>query len=440
VVRKAGSKPKLDPIGIVDILARPLFPPEPHRSLLEGVVRVPIWASAREIGGRLVVEDASVPSQSKSERIVESVDRLGDALIKIIAQQVSNAPKVAVLCTGGLDSSIVAALCAYVRNEPPTLITVTGGLISEPELELINCVARYLRAPRIVVDSDLSFRADDIVKQNENASWPAGGVFSSVWRIVAEHCIDEKISVILTGEGGNEICAPDGAEIMDLLRLGRITAALASFGRTRDTDYPNMIGFLRRARSHGFLPSRSGSSIDEPPATWYGHWQKSFDQSFRRWRCRMADMKYAGFSQCEAQSRIRIDGLEWYAPADPYKRIHIHHPLADEKFRIAYHAAPLEHRVGVRIGLRDKHLLRLLSRRWLPGFVAEHRKVGTANQISVMLASQRGTPIEIDNESAEWLGLDLDQTFCTPWLLPASAGLDWTQTQALLGWARNACR
>jgi hypothetical protein len=422
---------------MADILARPLLPAEPSRSLLAGVHRVPVWGSARDVNGDVVVLDAAVPSQSVAETIHQSVDRLDDALRSIVLELTHGAAHPAVLCSGGLDSAVVAAVMAQVMQSPPTLVTVTGDLLSPAEMPLIESVVQFLGARWITVSGGLEFRLNDLRALNVKSPWPAGGVFSTAWRVVTERCLEQGIDLLLTGEGANEICSPDGAEVLDLAAAHNWVDAAKALGRARNTPDATALQYIRRVWSNRFLPTRSLDDPSTPPAAWYGAWNNHFNASRQRWVERIDEMREAGFTWCEALARSRIDGLSAYAPSDPFGRMRFGHPIADPRFRAAYFAAPIQHRTGVRVGVGHKHLLRLVARRHLPAIVSEHRKIGPSNQIAVLTASESSDFNRVDAGAADWLGLDLGPSFERPWELPASAGLDWTQIQALLSWASN---
>jgi hypothetical protein len=423
---------------MADILARPLLPAEPFRSLIANIIRIPAWASAHvNTNGMLSVLDAAIPSRSASETITQSVDRLDDALCRIVTDLIHGAENPAVLCSGGLDSAVIAAVVAKIMKVPPTLITVMGDVLSWAEMPLIESVVRALNARWITIHEGLEFRCDDVRVLNDQSAWPAGGVFSSAWRCATDRCVKEKIDLILTGEGANEICSPDGAEALDFADAREWVNSATALGRTRDTDEETIFHHVRRVWSNRFLPTRALNDASKPPAEWYGDWATHFETSRQRWVGRMDELHRSGFTWCEALARVRIDGLSAYAPADPLRRVRFGHPIADERFHAAYFSAPLHHRVGVRVGVGHKHLLRLVARRYLPAIVSEHRKIGPSNQVAVLASPANPEINGFDADAAEWLGLNLSRSFQRPWELPASAALDWTQIQALLGWAHN---
>lgn len=437
VVRKSGSEPALDPAAMADILARPLLPAEPFRSLLAGVYRVPTWGTALDVNGDIAVIDGDVPCQSVLETIAQSVDRLDDTLRCIVLELLQGATNPAVLCSGGLDSAVVAAVVASLTKSPPTLVTVTGDVLSPAEIPLIESVVQFLGARWITISEGLEFRLSDVRALNVKSAWPAGGVFSTAWRVATERCVEQGIDLLLTGEGANEICSPDGAEALDLAATCDWVEAAKALGRARDTQTVTALKYLRHAWSNRFLPTRALNDPSRPPAAWYGAWTTHFEASRQRWAKRIDEMHKAGFTWCEAVARSRIDGLNEYAASDPFGRMRFGHPIADPRFRTAYFAAPIQHRTGVRVGVGHKHLLRLVARRYLPAIVSEHRKIGPSNQVAVLTASPKSDSTHVDTAAADWLGLDLDPSFERPWELPAGAGLDWTQIHALLGWANN---
>lgn len=202
VATKCGLPFVLDEEALVDTLARPLYPADYTRSLLAGVQRIPTWASAELLEGTLKITDAAQPAEVSPASIDETIERLEDTLTLIISESVKGRKHPAVLCSGGLDSAVVAALTARVLGCSPTLVTITGsGILSPAEMPLIEAVVKFLKARWITIDKKIAFELGDLYAENRGKSWPAGGVFSTGWRVTADTALEHGIDLLLSGEG-----------------------------------------------------------------------------------------------------------------------------------------------------------------------------------------------------------------------------------------------
>jgi hypothetical protein len=196
--------------------------------------------------------------------------------------------------------------------------------------------------------------------------------------------------------------------------------------------------FLRGARRTSLLPAKAWSWGDTTVIRWYGLSKRELIAAAERWRHRTATEIEGGASMCEAHAGFRLEAMLPLVAADPRDQVRFAHPLASDDVRRAYFLAPLQNRHPSPGHHRDKWLLRLVGRTILPSALTESPKIGTANQVGVLRhRSERGRDA-VDRRASEWLGFTLDGAFERPDRLPASLGLDWAQTHALVVWARAA--
>jgi asparagine synthetase B (glutamine-hydrolysing) len=446
-LRSSARQPEVHKAALSDSLAYALRPAATSASLLRGVVRVPPWSRAVAChGSAVVVDDIRVPTASERFESTEtSARRLHQAILQATAELVGDAEAVGVLCTGGLDSAIVAAAATAVLGKPPILLTATGGLVTGGELQRLRRLIDALAAPTLRIEGPFPFDVELLRKLNSGSAWPIGGIFSSVWDRVAKECVGVGIEVVLTGEGGNEIFSPAGAEVYDFRSAGRLGDALRGLGAWRQAPGPALRSALRRGRwSPRILPAKVWAAGDASGAAgrWYGRSHEDVAEVESRWQLRLDEMQARGFSATEAVSLLRLEGLEEAGPIDT-PGIRFRHPLANAEVRRAFFKVPIENRYGSGWhSVGDKHLLRLVGQMLLPAAVVGGPKIGPANQISNLVSDGWPEQLPAWTESAAgWLGVNCDDAFLAPALLPASLGLDWTQLLALLAWADNAnCR
>lgn len=122
----------------------------------------------------------------------------------IVKQLVSDAP-LGVLLSGGLDSSIIAAVA---RNHTKKLHTFTVGLAGSQDLVAARCVADYIGS----VHHELIFTIDDIKCYLPTIiyhleSFDKDLVESAIPSYFAAQLASKWVKVILTGEGADELFA-----------------------------------------------------------------------------------------------------------------------------------------------------------------------------------------------------------------------------------------
>ncbi|MFF2205807.1 asparagine synthase-related protein [Streptomyces sp. NPDC058145] len=370
------------------------------------------------------------------------MDCLDQHVREAVRAAVRGATRVGVLATGGLDSSVVAAVAAEVTGRPPLLVSIRGGLCGDLESDLQNDLASELDGDHLILDDIPPFTLDPLFRLNRGCDLPRGGVFSHVWDQACALAADAGADVLLTGEGGDELFGAGPALAAGLLAGGRLFAAAAVLGRGRRSDDAGYVsGLVRQLSSRAFLPALTQPTGAEMALRWRGTYAADAPAATVRRTAQLARLRGAGgLSAAAAVRAVWLERPDLHAAADSEARISCRWPLAESQaLADCVDAIPPSSFAPVRVGCQDKHLLRLVARRRLPARITEQRKVGVVNQISVLLRGIERLPHRDRlTAAAAWLGVTLDDAFWRPSVLPAELGLDWTRLLALCAWADNA--
>ena len=414
------------------MLFYPALPARPDQSLISGVAR-------------LSATSWTPPTRARELDPELAITRIDRALIESV-ERVSRRRPVGVLCTGGLDSALVAAVAAHVTGRPPTLVAVRGGLSSPIEERLQDELATHLGSRLLTIDRLPAFETQPLIDRNANSDFPTGGAFTHVWDYARDRAFAAGVESLLTGEGGNERFSSGALLGADLLGSHPV-AAWSQVSRSRDAT-SSLTGFLREQALNAGLPTvvRPGRSLGEsrqaraanPADCWLGSYAKARTGAARRRRQQLQRMHAAGYGWADADAAIALERHELFDAGDA-AGANVSSPLSAHEVGAAVAMAHPAIRNPVRVGTQDKHLLRVVARKYLPASLSETRKVGISHQIAVMTRRQDlNALLEPLKVGWDWLGLEIDASFGRPDLLPSETGLLWTRTLAFGAWALNA--
>ncbi len=132
-----------------------------------------------------------------------------EVLCAAVESQMMADVRVGVFLSGGLDSSIVAAIAAdYLRARGDRLITFAVGTADSPDLAAARRVAEYLGTEhheRIYDADEALARVPEVVQIIEH--FDPSLVRSAVPNLLVAELAAEHVKVVLTGEGADEIYA-----------------------------------------------------------------------------------------------------------------------------------------------------------------------------------------------------------------------------------------
>jgi len=178
-----------------------------HTTSLEGVFKVPPGHVIEVIGG--VAQSPSpyfrAPSPLEPHNVARS-DReheLYETLSEVVAQHLVADVPVGLLLSGGLDSSIVAALAA--RHTPITTITMAFSESKIDERPYAHTVAHHIGSDH----RDITIQPNEISDDLEETAWYFDDLFAD-WgtvstRLMYKKCREAGIKVVLVGEGSDEL-------------------------------------------------------------------------------------------------------------------------------------------------------------------------------------------------------------------------------------------
>ncbi len=149
------------------------------------------------------------PQDERAVTLDRASDQLYETLSEVVRQQLVADVPVGLLLSGGVDSSILAALAARALDRP--LRTLSVGFENHPgELEHARTVARFIGSD----NSEQTIGVDEVMAEFEQNAryyddlfWDTGFITSL---IIYRRCRAEGLKVVLVGEGADEIFAGYG--------------------------------------------------------------------------------------------------------------------------------------------------------------------------------------------------------------------------------------
>ncbi len=175
-----------------------LFPPGHYWTPDDGLVRF-----ARAVPANLE-PSFRPPSRPDEEPPEELVGQLRDTLIRAVERRMMADVRVGVFLSGGLDSSIIAAIAA--RSCDYVLPTFAVGTHGSPDLEAARLVAEFLGTDhheRVYTAEEARGALPAVVRSIE--SFDPSLVRSAVPNYFLSELAAREVKVVLTGEGADEL-------------------------------------------------------------------------------------------------------------------------------------------------------------------------------------------------------------------------------------------
>ena len=180
-----------------------------HDTVLEGVHKLPPGHSIEVVAGvALQPKRFFIASAPAAEDHVDSREReaeLHDTLSEVVAQHLIADVPVGLLLSGGLDSSVIAALAA--RHTRITTITMAFAESTIDERPQARLVASHIGADH----NEIMIQPQEISDGLEDIAWYFDDLFAD-WgtvstRLMYKKCREAGIKVVLVGEGSDELFA-----------------------------------------------------------------------------------------------------------------------------------------------------------------------------------------------------------------------------------------
>ena len=180
-----------------------LFPPGHYWTPEEGFVRF-----ARAVPAH-AEERFEPPSRTDEPPPAQLVEELRDTLIRAVERRMMADVHIGVFLSGGLDSSIIAAIAARTaRSFGYVLPTFAVGTHDSPDLAAARVVAEFLGTEhheRVYTSEEARAVLPAVVRSIE--SFDASLVRSAVPNYLLSELTARTVKVVLTGEGADELLA-----------------------------------------------------------------------------------------------------------------------------------------------------------------------------------------------------------------------------------------
>ncbi len=391
---------EIDPAALGHVFT--YWGPLPGRTIFRGIRQLPPGHYLeRDAAGHCIkpywepsflaaAEARAVPSPTEE---TEATERLRELLIDAAAIRLRSDVPVGAYLSGGLDSSLIAAIVSAKNTKQTSTFSLTFSDSDFDESEHQLRMARFLGTRHEIVHITHADIASVFPKVIWHAEVPVMRTAPAPMFLLSELVRKAGFKVVLTGEGADEVLAgydifkeaairrfwarhPDSAVrprllgrlYADIPRLGSAgTPFLNAFFRTglADSDspyYSHLVRWHNNARTHRFfsrdLMDRSGSENgpmrpDLPPQfTFWGPLERA---------------QYLESSLFLSEYLLSSQGDRMAMANSVESRL----PFLD--FRVAEFCAHLPSRLKLR-GLREKHLLREVARGFLPDSVWQRPK------------------------------------------------------------------
>jgi asparagine synthase (glutamine-hydrolysing) len=321
----------------------------------------------------------------------ELVDEFESVLMGAVEERLRADVPVGAYLSGGVDSSMIAALACRIKGGALNTYTVRVDAPGLDELDAATLVARRIGAKRPVVQE---FRAEDAVftypQLIEAAEAPVIDTSCAALLRLAARVHECGQKVVLTGEGADEwllgypwykiakvlgaLDAVPGAPLGDLARRAYLRAnRVPQFPRSARLRAEEAIGGPNAwIDAYGLLGLSKLRFYAEPMREVLARTNPWADLGMNLARARRWHPLHRGVW---VAARVTLAGLLLQAKGDRvamHSSVEVRYPFLDED--VFAFLAKLHPRWKLH-GFRDKHLLRLLAERWLPPEVYRRPKV-----------------------------------------------------------------
>jgi asparagine synthase (glutamine-hydrolysing) len=269
--------------GLCDVSTRTIFR-EITQLAASSYLRLDL-ASARPTMSPIRYSPPPYPGDAATLSLPDCIEEVRRLFIDSVRVRLRSDVPVAVLLSGGVDSSSIAAVAHHLRGDlgAPQLLSSVSGDARFDETLHINAMERHLRqdAQKIVLRASAATVVEDLSMLNWINDQPVSGL-SALGHFRLMECAKERgLKVIMSGQGADEIFLGYrkylGFYLQSLIRRGRYFKAvgvLTGFAANRTVvnqidlrDAKRYVPLLRRLGA-----SRSGDSEADLDAEWLRGW------------------------------------------------------------------------------------------------------------------------------------------------------------------------
>lgn len=192
-----------------------------HRTMLHGIRKLPPGHRLELSAGKVTAEAAwftpPAPDAGDSRDEIARLDEFGTLLEQVVEEHLVADVPLALLLSGGLDSSLLAAIAS--RNRPLMTISMGFGGSSIDERDNARRVSEFTGSSHV----DILIQPQDVKAEIAHGAWVFDDLFAD-WgtittRLLYRQCRQRGVKAVLVGEGADELFG--GYDIFALpLRLG----------------------------------------------------------------------------------------------------------------------------------------------------------------------------------------------------------------------------
>ena len=231
LIAVSGGRPEPDRIALASWLARRPFPDA--RTLFAGTSRLQAGRLIRLSDGRAEVHRWWEPRYREPQAIgfEDAALQLRGAMVTAVERALRRAERPAIMLSGGLDSACVAGLARKSGTPVPAYSQVFPSHPRIDESQAIDALESGLEIPvrRLTFAGGSALAAADEYMR----AWalPPSSPNWFVWAPLYELARQERVDVLLDGEGGDELFGCSPRLLGDLLLAGRIAELIAQARR-----------------------------------------------------------------------------------------------------------------------------------------------------------------------------------------------------------------
>ena len=390
-----GLKSRLNPElnkKAIDLFLSLRYVPAPY-TIYKGIKKLPVFHSLILEQDKISVKEKRVFNQSKECSYNQTRDKFKKALFEYISQEVRSEEKVALLLSGGIDSSTVLAVLSRFNIK---IHTYTVGFNSkDPDLLISRKLAkRFSTEHQEVILEDFSEEAfDKVIFQMEQ---PVADPTYIPTRVLID-VLNEDIKKVFVGEGGDEVFG--GYPEFSYVELGRFVHLLPGPLRSFASKFVDKEKRERVADFLRFYPDYTKAFLYIKSVFTPQEKEELYTEDFKQ-NLKVEQGEIFGFNSrfnftqniinfyLENQLPDRL--LPKYPRGAKYKFCF---PFLSDKIISIMTKAPVRYKFNPFLG-QDKKILRDIGRELLPASVFSRKKRGFTVPLSLWMGRRLGKEIE----------------------------------------------
>ena len=365
--------------------------------------------------------------------VCRHLDEIADSILK-------SHSRVACLFSGGLDSSLVAAMLLRRAPERVVLFNLGSGFGTITEAHLrARFLGEFGAVSHAVKLPDHASLIRSLRATNAMAPLPVGSIFSHVFEEIIAVAQHQGCDAIATGDGGDEVFIERENVLVDLIARGRrlLIPAAAHFALSNDERITHPLWRAYRIR-HALRRGRPIPAGMVPEHILFGaSLAAEVTEAVARGDDDMLHLWQEGWTLSGLASwRQAASVPEWEPVNAAAPGFSVLSPLVDECVVAAVLRVRREDFLPLGFGNCTKRLLRHSALTWLPPDIAMHPKIGSADGelLDRMRSEEHDSLLDLlGSETARRVGFYLPSSAEDP-AAPLWRSDRWVRVAALVAW------